>query len=93
MSYDPTKEYQMRKLPNRMTVVHFFDLFNKDQQVMWTNMQEVKPETLTAQTNCITGSEITASEITESECFILALFSGGFIPKYAPVTNLIPIQG
>jgi hypothetical protein len=82
----------MRKLPNRMIVVHFFDLFNKE-QVMWTNMQQVKTETLTAQTNCITVSEITASEITELECFILALFSGGFIPKYSPIANLIPIQG
>jgi hypothetical protein len=27
------------------------------------------------------------------ECFILALFSGGFIPKYSPIANLIPIQG
>jgi hypothetical protein len=43
--YDPTEEYQLMKLPNRMAVVHFFVLFNKDQQAMWTNLPEVKTET------------------------------------------------
>jgi hypothetical protein len=33
------------KLPNRMAAVHFFVLFNKDQQAMWTNLPEVKTET------------------------------------------------